>query len=95
MKHGEAVPFFVMQKHCKHKKCAISSPLWATGNDVQKLHGLVFAHYCGAVLVQEVLCSIVKLIQVEAERNMQFVVCFDINARNHTVYNHFLCLETC
>ena len=63
---------FVIQKHSKHKKCAISSPLWATGNDVQKLHGLVFAHYCGAVLVQEVLCSIVKLIQVEAERNMQF-----------------------
>ena len=39
---------------------------------MQKLHGLVFAHYCGAVLVQEVLCSIVKLIQVEAERSMQF-----------------------
>ena len=86
---------FVIQKHSKHKKCTISTPLWATGNDVQKLHGLVFAHYCGAVLVQEVLCSIVKLIQVEAERNVQFVVCFDINARNHTVYNHFLCLETC
>ena len=45
--------------------------------------------------MQEVLCSIVKLIQVEAERNMQFVVCFDINTCNHTVYNHFLCLETC
>ena len=64
--------FFVIQKHSKHKKCAISSPLWTTRNDVQKLHGLVFAHYCGAVLVQEVLCSIVKLIQVEAERSMQF-----------------------
>ena len=45
--------------------------------------------------MQEVLCSIVKLIQVEAERNMQFVACFDINTCNHTVYNHFLCLETC
>ena len=76
--------------------CHFLAPVgWATGNDVQKLHGLVFAHYCGAVLVQEVLCSIVKLIQVEAERNMQFVVCFDINTCNHTVYNHFLCLETC
>ena len=86
---------FIIQKHSKHKKCIISTPLWATGNDVQKLHGLIFAHYCGAVLVQEVLCSIVKLIQVKAERNMQFVVCFDINTCNHTVYNHFLCLETC
>lgn len=88
--------FFVIQKHSKYKKCAISGcPCGATGKDVQKLHVVAFAHYRGAVLVQEVLCSIVQLIQVEAERNMQFVVCFDINTCNHTVYNHFLCFETC
>ena len=43
--------------------CHFLAPVgWATGNDVQKLHGLVFAHYCGAVLVQEVLCSILQAI---------------------------------
>ena len=47
---------FAMLLHGKNKKCAISSPCGATGNDAQKLHAPAFAHFRGAVLRHEVFC---------------------------------------
>jgi hypothetical protein len=44
-----------MHTHRKKKKCAISSPCGATGNDAQKLHAYAFAHFRSAVLMHEVL----------------------------------------
>ena len=46
---------FSMHTHRKKKKCAISSPCGATGNDAQKLHAYAFAHFRSAVLMHEVL----------------------------------------
>ena len=44
-----------MQKHSKTRNVPFPRPCGATGNDAQKLHAYVFAHFRGAVLMHEVL----------------------------------------
>ena len=46
---------FTMQKHSKIRKVLFPRPCGATGNDAQKLHAPAFAHFCGAVRMQEAL----------------------------------------
>ena len=47
-----------MQKHSEYRECAISSPLWATGNDAQKLHAPQEAYYYSTAFAHEVLSCV-------------------------------------